>query len=142
MLVKNAASAKNARSRKVTIKHGYGSGLLRTALLDRRSKLGKMELQQIQELTAQIGGDPSPAMAAMITHRARVHILVLCAWQELNRRNLFSDEGEPVPALDAYLRLVREDRELLRLIGLTRVKKPVPSLTEYLHKKAQEASDD
>lgn len=141
MLPKNAASAKNARPRRITLQHGGSTGgLLRTGMLDRRSRLGKLELTQIRELTAMLGGDVTPALAALVTHRARVHILTLVAWAELSSRNLFNASGEPVPALDAFLRLVHEDRELLKLIGLRRKPKDVPELGDYLKRK--EHGDD
>ena len=133
VLVKRTDSAKNARPNKVFPVHGGASQVLRRGVLDTRGALGKAYAAEATGLTAHVGGDPSLPQARMIEQGARLHLLEAMAWAEVQATpGLIRADGSAHPALDVLLRTMRERREVLKLLGLARAKKPVQTLEEFL----------
>jgi hypothetical protein len=96
--------------------------------IDRRTKAGRVLRQVRADLTAQLGGDPSPAEALIIQSAAvKATRLFLMSEQILSGVNF--SEGSDVHAL-AYLNSMRQD---LTALGLKRVARDVsPKLEDIL----------
>lgn len=127
--IKNAASARNARARRVRV-------LLPGQLQDRRTRGYRLEAAHVAALVQHVGGDPSIAQRSLIDQAARLRLLTQLAWTELQRVGVFRD-GEPRAAFDAYRRAAADEREVLRLLGLERRAQPVPTLDDYLRGEVQ-----
>jgi hypothetical protein len=134
--VKNTASADNARSRAIVVRHGAGSQALRLGTFDLRSTMGKAYRARVVELTSHTGGDPNAVQHTLIDHGARLHLLTQLAWDELSRSGAFRG-GEPTPANDAYRRAAADERAVLLLLGLDRKAKDIPDLADYLKSKTK-----
>ncbi len=134
--VRNEASAKNGRGRSVVVKHGGDSSTLRLGRFDLRSTLGKRYAERIAELRAHVGEDAlTPPLATYVDQAARLHLLALLAWSEIERGGGAFRRGELRPAVDAYRRIAADEREILRALGLGRRVQAVPDLDEYLRAK-------
>lgn len=117
--------------RKVLVRHAGDTVALRYADLDLRSTAGREYRTRVQALTAHIGGDPTAPQATLIDHAARLHVLARLAWDELSRTGAFRD-GEPRPAFQAYRSAAADEREVLRMLGIERRAKELPSLSDVL----------
>lgn len=115
--------------------------MLRDGVPDRRSALGKVFAAEAHALTQHVG-NPTLPQARLIEQGARLHLLEAMAWAEVvGAGRLIGTDGAPHPAVDVLLRTMRERREVLRLLGLQRAPKQVPSLHDYLQNKQQESED-
>ena len=96
--------------------------------IDRRTKAGRVLRQVRADLTAQLGGDPSPAEALIIQSAAvKATRLFLVSEQILSGVNF--SQGSDAHAL-AYLNSMRQD---LTALGLKRVARDVsPKLEDIL----------
>jgi hypothetical protein len=65
---------------------------------------------------------------------ARLKVIGAIAWHRLETEGVFVG-GEPHPALSAFREAARDEREVLRMLGLERREKPVPDLATYLREK-------
>jgi hypothetical protein len=127
--LKNAASARNARSKKITLRaHGGSSKALLHAPLDLRSAVGKAYRNELQALLAHVGGEQhvSTPQRALCDQAARLALLEAMAWAEVLR------DGVHAPAAQVFLRASSERRAVLVLLGLERKTKPAPTLEQYL----------
>jgi hypothetical protein len=114
------ASATNAKPKKVHIVTGASSRTLRAGgPLDRRTAAYKLERAYVVQVTAHLGGDPTVPQARLIDHAARLRLIAQIAWGELMRTGAFRN-GQPVPALDAFRRVIADERAVLQLIGIER----------------------
>lgn len=139
VIVKRPDSAKNARPHKVFPVHGGAAKVLRQGVLHRGGTLGKAYGTELAGLTAHVGGDPSLPQARLIEQGARLHLLEAMAWAEVQgARGLIRADGTAHPALDVLLRTMRERREVLKLLGLNRKAKDVPTLQEFLAQRAEQ----
>jgi hypothetical protein len=131
--VKNSASSRNARPKKIVVAHAGGAQVLMHSAFDMRSGVGKAYQARVDELVAHLGGADlvSAPQRTLIDHAARLRLLALLAWDELSRGGAFHN-GEPRPAFDAYRRASADEREVLRTLGIERRAKPVPDLDTYL----------
>ncbi len=106
------------------------------ATLDRRSKVGRLFRTTVNDLSAQIGGDPSPAQALLIQAAAlKAARLYLLSEKLLNGGDL--SEGSDHSAL-AWLNSMRLD---LSALGLERrIRDSGPSLQDIIrqHEAAQD----
>jgi hypothetical protein len=137
------ANATNAKFRSRTsgapkgsknaMKHGYYSLVKlvqsRHGMLDRRTILGKMVVETMRRLEADLGGDLSTAQK-MLVQDVAIDTLILQALQtKLNVQPIRKGKVHPVFPLRAQL--VSQRREHLKLLGIHRVAK-VASLHEIL----------
>jgi hypothetical protein len=137
VLVKRPDSAGNARPAVTYLFHGLGSGFLK-GRPDLRSAVGKAALAREQALVAHAGGDPSVPLGRLIQHAARYSILSDALWARLT---ISAQEITPealAGLLDIHMRIAREERETLKLLGLARRPKEVPTLQEFLRDHAAE----
>lgn len=133
VLVKRPDSAGNARPHKIFPVHAGAAKVLRRGVLDTRGALGKTYRTELSGLTAHVGGDPTLTLARLVEQGARLHLLEAMAWAETQAApGLIRADGTPHPAIDVLLRTMRERREVLKLLGIERRQKPVPSLADYL----------
>jgi hypothetical protein len=136
---KRADARANAMPRKVFPVHAGAAKVLRKGVIDRRGTLGHAFYGELANLRTHIGGDPTLPLARLIEQGAMLHLLQAMAWAEVQTAGrLIRTDGTAHPALDVLLRTMRERREVLKLLGLERRAKPIPSLQEYLAKKATE----
>jgi hypothetical protein len=136
VLVKRPDSAGNARPAVTYLFHGLGSGFLK-GRPDLRSAVGKAALAREQALVAHAGGDPSVPLGRLIQHAARYSILSDALWARLT---ISAQEITPealAGLLDTHMRIAREERETLKLLGLARRAKEIPSLQEFLRQRAE-----
>lgn len=135
---KRADAAGNARSRKVTVLHAGKSRALWEATLDGRSKVGKAVAAEDAVLRAHVGlGALSRPLETLCHQAARLKVIGAIAWHRLETEGVFLG-GEPHPALSAFREAARDEREVLRLLGLERRAKELPTLAEYLRQKEQD----
>jgi len=133
VLQKRPDAAANAKTHKIFPVHGGAARVLRRGVLDTRGALGKSYTTEITGLTAHIGGDPNVPQGRLVEQGARLHLLEAMAWAEVQAATgLIRPDGTVNPALDALLRVMRERREVLKLLGLHRHQKPAPTLQEFL----------
>lgn len=128
-LVKRPDAAGNATPRKVSIIAGGQGGLRSTALLrdplDLRTAVGKAYHAQKAELRAHVGGDPSLPQEKLIDQAARLAVLADIAWGALIREGSIVKGTALHPAFEAYLRATRDQRDVLRLLGIQRHAKQI-----------------
>lgn len=131
--VKRPDSAALARPKKVSILgHGGKSQALMRDPLDLRTRVGKAYAAHKQALAAHVGMEPTLPQQALIDQAARLSLLARIAWRELIDKGCFTQNGELRPAYDAFRNAIRDEREVLRLLGIERRQKTVPTLDEYL----------
>jgi hypothetical protein len=134
--IKNTASRGNARGRSVVaVKHAGDSRTLRLGRFDLRRAEGRKYSDTVSLLKAHLGGEVTAPQAILVDQSARLTVLTGIAWDELTKHGAFHD-GEPTPALHAYLRLIGEARSVLVTLGLERRPKDVGDLQDYLRSKA------
>lgn len=133
-------SAKNAKPRKILlVGHATTSEALKRGILDLRSRSGKAYRATCEALTLHLGGELSAPQKALVDQAARLRLMTQFAWAELGRTGPFKKTGELVAAYDAYRRAAADEREVLRLLGIERRVKELPSLQDYLKGKEGDA---
>jgi hypothetical protein len=141
MIVKEPTSRTNGKPRKTFISgHGGNSKALLRDPLDLRSSVGRAYYAEKQALRVHVGGDPTMPQEKLIDQCARLGVLNNIAWGELMRAGMLVQGDKLVPAFEAYIKAARELRDVLRLLGIERRTKPVPSLSEYLEGRNTEAA--
>lgn len=145
MLYKRPDARANATPRKVFPVHAGAAKVLRKGVIDRRGVLGQAYHGELLALRAHVGDEPSLPQARLIEQGARLHLLEAMAWAEVQASGrLIRTDGTAHPAIDVLLRTMRERREVLKLLGLKRKARDIPTLQDLLKKsaaKAQEATD-
>ncbi|MFH2080739.1 MAG: hypothetical protein ABIK08_04540 [Pseudomonadota bacterium] len=121
---------RNARTKKISVIHGGGSTALKALPFDGRTRLFKAYQQHVTALEAHLGGDLTPPQARLVDQAARLALLAQLTWAEIERGGLFKN-GELRPAVEAYRNATRDEREVLRLLGLKRHSKEL-TLSDYL----------
>src|SRR3989442_14125356 len=88
---KRPDAARNARPRKILLRHASDSRALRYADLDLRSTAGREYAGTKATLTAHLGGEANVTapQRTLIDHAARLHLLTRLAWDELIRGGAF-----------------------------------------------------
>jgi len=116
------------------LKHGYYSLVRfikrRGGALDKRTILGKMVVETVRQLEADLGGDVSTAQRMLIEDVA-LDTLLLSGLNKKIADVLPIRKGRVNPTYALRSQLVSQRREHLKLLGLKRVVKPV-SLDEIL----------
>ena len=124
------------------LKHGYYSLIKlvrnRGGALDRRTILGKMVQETIQDLTASLGGDLS-VQEQMLVDDVALDTLLLKSLNNVVATVQPLRKGKAHAAYQLRAQLISQRREHLKLLGLKRVAK-TPSLQEVLA--ADEGSDE
>ena len=108
--------------------------------LDGRTVLMKLYRRRFADYTAHVGGELTVTMSRMIEQAVRLSLLSDACWQAVARQGVVK-KGKPSGAFEGALRSAREEREVLRLLGLSPTEKRLPSLTEYLSAKDSEPDD-
>jgi hypothetical protein len=110
------------------LKHGYYSLLRfikkRGGALDKRTVLGKMVMETVQQLEADLGGDLSTAQRMLVEDVALDTLLL----RGLNKKIVDVmpvRKGKSHPVYTLRAQLIAQRREHLKLLGLQRVPKPV-----------------
>ncbi|MBU1222305.1 MAG: hypothetical protein KKA22_04000 [Gammaproteobacteria bacterium] len=129
--VKRPDSAALARPRKIIMVHAGGSAAFRTGIFDGRTKLAKLYKQHVAAIEAHLGGDLTPPQSRLVDQAARLALLTELTWAEIDKHGVFKD-GDVRPAVDSFLRTAQQERDVLRLLGIERRQKAIPSLDEYL----------
>lgn len=129
--VKRPDSAALARPRKIIMVHAGGSAAFRTGIFDGRTKTAKLYKQHVAALEAHLGGDLTTPQSRLVDQAARLALLGELIWSDIDKHGVFKN-GDARPVVDAYLKATKEERDVLRLLGLRRHQKPLPTLDEYL----------
>jgi hypothetical protein len=111
------------------------------ATFDMRSAVGKAYRACIVELTAHLGGDPTAPQRILLDQAARLSLLCSLASAELARLGAFERSGELRPAFDGYRKAAADLRDVLKMLGLERKEKAVPTLEQYLSERAEEEEE-
>jgi hypothetical protein len=120
-MVKNAASARNGRPKRICVTHAGASRVLRTGTLHAGSILGRAYRAETESLRAHLGTAPTLPQERLIEQGARLHLLASMAWAEvLGAGQLIAPGGHAHPAIDVLLRTLREQRAVLELLGIER----------------------
>lgn len=130
---KHLVASESNRPKKIRITHALKSRAILRDPLDQRTVAGKLYRAHAAALTSDLGGDLSIAMATLVDQASRLHLIAKLGWNELARTGLFDRKtGEAKPAYELYLKTTRDERDVLRLLGLERRARPMPSLQTYL----------
>ena len=123
---------------KNNLKHGYYSLVKlvrnRRGALDRRTILGKMVLETVRQLEADLGGDLSTAERMLVADVALDTLLLQALNNEVADASPIIEGKDGLKAHPVYqlrAQLVAQRRETLKLLGLKRVSKTL-SLQEIL----------
>lgn len=141
-LVKRPDAPANAKPATVFLFHGLGSSFLKGRRADMRSAVGRACAERRAALEAHLGGDLSVPLVRLTEHATRYGILVDALWARLNTDPQALAPDALAVWLDALVKVSREERETLKLLGLKRPVKDVPSLHDYLTQKTAEESND
>ena len=128
---KNSASARNAKPRKVSLVHGGSSRKALYDPLDKRTVEHRFCFERKQALLAHLAGNATVLAQELVEQEARLAMLARIAWVAIDQGNLLAEDGL-APAAEAYVRLTREQRAVMQLLGIERRSKPVPDLANYL----------
>lgn len=131
----------NAMPRRVFPVHGGAAKVLRHGVLDARSALGRGFFAETTALRSHIGGEPTLPEVRLIEQAGRLHLIGAMAWAELLAAGRLIGKTGAHPAVDVLVRVMREQRAVLELLGLKRRPKDVPDLTTYLAQKAAERAN-
>jgi len=129
--VKNAASAQNAKPKKVSLIHGGSSRKALYDPLDKRTVEHRFCFERKKALLAHLAGDATVFEQELVEQEVRLAMLARIAWIAIEQGNLLAEEGL-APAAEAYVRLTREQRAVMQLLGIQRRTKPVPTLETYI----------
>lgn len=100
--IKNAASARNARGKKVIIQHGGSSDHLRFGELDNRTRLAKAQKKLIKALERDHAPNPSAMQSAIFRSFVRMDIIGTIGMDELLR------SGITPGTIEAIIKIARE----------------------------------
>jgi hypothetical protein len=126
-------AAANAKPKVKYITYG-GHSLFMTDPFDGRTALAAEYRRQVQALRAHVGAHGTHPQRELIDQAARFALLARIAWGAVMREGLTID-GELTPAFVALVRVSKEQREALQLIGLERREKRAESVDDYLQGK-------
>jgi len=129
--IKNTASASNAKPRKVSLVHGGSSRKALYDPLDKRTVEHRFCFERKQALLAHLAGNATVLEQELVEQEARLAMLARIAWVAIEQGNLLADDGL-APAAEAYVRLTREQRAVMQLLGIQRRTELVPDLQSYL----------
>ena len=133
--VKNTTSAKNGRSKAITVRHAGESNAPRLGKFDGRSAAGQDHRKWVKEYTEHLGGSLSAPQRVLVDRLARLHVLVGLASDELSKAGAFK-RGQPTAAFDAFRRVQADEERVLRLLGLKQVARNLPRLSDLLGDKS------
>lgn len=106
-------------------------------MFDGRTKVAKLYKQHVAALEAHLGSDLTPPQSRLVDQAARLALLNELIWADIDRHGVFKN-GDARPVVDTYLKAAKEERDVLRLLGVQRHQKPIPTLDEYLQAKDKE----
>lgn len=123
--------------------HGARSfkNLLIEGGMDRRSSLFKALQVQERELSLALGGDLSPQQQILVADSIKTKLFVASLDAYLTKLTSLVRKGRCHPVLAERTRLAGHLRENLKVLGLQRVAKELPTLTDYLEGKYEERSN-
>lgn len=137
----NGNSAENGRKRaggaprgnKNRQTHGYYSlvATLNKGHLDKRTLIGRYQMDKEDEIAKALGGDPSPQQSILITDTVKTMLYLGCLDTYLVSLKSAVRKGRVHPVLTERFRLAGHIRENLKTLGLERRVK-VSSLAEVL----------
>lgn len=132
-LHKRPDARRNAKPRAVVVRHaGQARSTILTARLDKRTVAYRAYTNEIEALTAHVGGNPSAVQARLIEQAGRLALLEHIAWCEMTATAGLTADGALKPVFDAFMRAARDRRAVLQLLGVEPRSKPVPDLQSYL----------
>jgi hypothetical protein len=136
-LIKNQASARNGKPKKVFFVAGATSAHLLTGEPDLRSPVGKFIYDTRASYEQHVGRENLTTPLAAIADAAARHALIAAlAFGELEGGRVV-DAKRIAPAAELYIRATRAHVELLRLLGLHRRVREVKNLHSYLAEQEQ-----
>jgi hypothetical protein len=91
------------------------------------------------EFTAHLNGDITAPVAKLIDQAVRLGILANLSWGEITEAGSLLQDGKPIPAIDIYLKVARQQREVLAMLGLQHRAKNI-SLQDVLQGRVEHAS--
>ena len=133
---KRPDSAALAKPKKVHVIHGGNSSALLRQPLDGRTVLGRMYKEHVAVLENHLGNDLTPPQARLVDQASRLALLSTIAWAELIEKGVFQ-KGIPAPAVDTFIKASGQERDILKLLGLSAPAKQLPNLTDYIEGKSK-----
>lgn len=104
--------------------------LRRAGQLDGRTALGKKFLEREQEYIRALGGDVSPMLERIINDTVWCDLYLAVADNYLSQLKHLARKNKPHCLLETRLKIAAHRRENIKMLGLKRVPKPVPSILE------------
>lgn len=118
--------------------HGLKSHRAQLALMKGQEHLREAFLEHRRELHEHVGGDAAGVLKLDMADRyARLCVLEQTLEADIVEKGLFSKNGKPRQTVAMYLQIVDRLNKLAALIGVERVAKPVPSISEYLKQREE-----
>lgn len=139
-LVKNTASAKNAKPKSLRIVTGLASKTLHQGRIDRRTTLGRLEQKYIAEYRAHVG-EMTIVADDLCRMAARKKLLAHIAYAKVYELGVFDGAGNLQPAFDAFRKASSDLLDVLRLLGLERRQKQVLDVAAELSRMPTEDCD-
>lgn len=112
------------------VAHGLNSDLLKDPL-DGRTRVAKRYKETLAAMHAHLGTDLTLPEQQLVEQVCRLSLLADVSWRDLISRGMLV-KGEVSPVLDAWLKVTKEQRAVLQLLGLKRREKPVADLSSYI----------
>ena len=139
--IRNAASARNARlARKVGTLPALARALRSGGALDQRFALSKVIRAYASEYRAHVGDAASAPLTHLCDSAARHRVIANVAFTDLMQHGLFTTNGSVRGSFEVWRRADGDLRECLRLLGLERKARDVPTLAGILA--GEESGDD
>jgi hypothetical protein len=125
------------------LKHGYHSLVttLNKGSVDRRTMLGRWQMEKEKELATALGGDPSPQQQIIITDTVKVLLYLASIDAYLLRLKSAVRRGKLHPVMSDRGKLATHLRENLKTLGLSRRIKAV-SINDLLAANEKEVEPD
>lgn len=127
---KRPDAAGNAKPKVKFVTHG-GRSLLKDDPIDGRTVVAREYRRQLAALHAHVGTAATHPHLELIEQAARFAVLARVSWAEVMREGI-TNGSELTPSFVALVRVSKEQREALQLLGLERKEKPTGSIDEYL----------
>jgi hypothetical protein len=88
---------------------------------------------------AHLNGDISAPVAKLLDQAVRLGLLANLSWGEITEAGALIQDGKPHPAIDIYLKVAKQQREVLVLLGLPHRAKDI-SLQDVLQGRVEHAA--
>ncbi len=110
---KNAASAENAKTKKVYVVAANSTWALLNSTFDNRTRVGKVYQKRIAALEEELDSPPTATQRTLIEQAVRLSLMADLGWAECMKSGILTPDNNEAPASISYIRVSREMRTVL-----------------------------